>query len=453
MPIIVCLINLLKKLKFKIKDISINHIISGKMEYTFIKSKSNKKSSITNLKELSLSLNLKNLDTISKSIQIFDNYIKKKFNKDFDYYTNLLPYIIKWSNKEPPKMKLLESIEHGIQKNIFTREQIRIILANSWLNNTCTIYDYNKKEQRKYGSLDWSHLFNYNTKVSINRILCQLAYFYQQLNATKDEDNEMVQFIRYSSSKNIKIVSKKIDTTKINIFTTRMEDSDAPVFVDFANCDLHIHKIMASCTQEEILFSVCPEAFVGLLFCERMDDHEIIYMTNLKRYSDYKGYYNTFEFDGFYSQNNSKIDMIAMDATNGKNEQIYKKGIQRDIKKAYLGFHTAQILENDKIVTGSWGCGIFGGNKLVKFLQQILAASLLDLSLDYSCAKVDFASDKDTEYLIKLIELIKIIKMNQIKTDQIYNLLMNLDNIFESNIDIEKYIIDTLKHKYDKFLS
>ena len=142
-----------------------------------------------------------------------------------------------------------------------------------------------------------------------------------------------------------------------------------------------------------------------------------------------------------------------MDATNGKNEQIYKKGIQRDLKKAYIGFNVAKILENDKIVTGSWGCGIFGGNKLVKFLQQILVANLLDLSLDYSCAKVDFSNSQDADYLIKIIEMLKIIKSNQIKTDQIYKILMNLDNVLESNIDVDKYIMDSIRKKNDNIMT
>jgi hypothetical protein len=45
-----------------------------------------------------------------------------------------------------------------------------------------------------------------------------------------------------------------------------MEDPNAPAFVNFANEQLHIGRIISSCIQEEVLFSCAPESFVGLLF-------------------------------------------------------------------------------------------------------------------------------------------------------------------------------------------
>ena len=44
-----------------------------------------------------------------------------------------------------------------------------------------------------------------------------------------------------------------------------MEEPEAEAFVDFANRDLHIHQVIPSATQEEVLFSCCPEAFPGTL--------------------------------------------------------------------------------------------------------------------------------------------------------------------------------------------
>ena len=42
-----------------------------------------------------------------------------------------------------------------------------------------------------------------------------------------------------------------------------LEELGSEAFVDFANQDLHIHCVIPSATQEEVLFSCCPEAFVG----------------------------------------------------------------------------------------------------------------------------------------------------------------------------------------------
>ena len=53
---------------------------------------------------------------------------------------------------------------------------------------------------------------------------------------------------------------------------------------------------------------------------------------------------------------------------------------ERDILKAYLGFREVR---GGTVATGNWGCGAFGGNPQVKFLQQLIAASMAGVSLAY----------------------------------------------------------------------
>lgn len=43
------------------------------------------------------------------------------------------------------------------------------------------------------------------------------------------------------------------------------------------------------------------------------------------------------------------------------------------MQKAYLGFLNA---DSPYISTGKWGCGAFGGDVTLKFLQQIMASQL-----------------------------------------------------------------------------
>ena len=52
--------------------------------------------------------------------------------------------------------------------------------------------------------------------------------------------------------------------------------------------------------QEEIRFMVCPECLASLLFTEVMEDHEAVVIIGAERMSRYRGYADTFAFDGDY---------------------------------------------------------------------------------------------------------------------------------------------------------
>jgi poly(ADP-ribose) glycohydrolase len=74
--------------------------------------------------------------------------------------------------------------------------------------------------------------------------------------------------------------------------------------------------------------------------------------------------------------------MVAIDATDftkqiAQNYQYSKKGIRREICKAYAGFSGAGLEadEDIPIVSGRWGCGAFGGDEDLKILEQWVAAS------------------------------------------------------------------------------
>ncbi len=61
----------------------------------------------------------------------------------------------------------------------------------------------------------------------------------------------------------------------------------------------------------------------------------------------------------------------------------------RDLIKSYVGFRGVQSdpdFEESKsfIVTGNWGCGMFGGKPEIKILVQWIAASLSGRELIYT---------------------------------------------------------------------
>jgi poly(ADP-ribose) glycohydrolase len=60
------------------------------------------------------------------------------------------------------------------------------------------------------------------------------------------------------------------------------------------------------CVQEEIRFSICPEMLVSLIVCEMMETNECIFLIGCERYSQYKGYAQSFKFAGTYADETPK---------------------------------------------------------------------------------------------------------------------------------------------------
>lgn len=61
----------------------------------------------------------------------------------------------------------------------------------------------------------------------------------------------------------------------------------------------------------------------------------------------------------------------------------------RDLIKSYVGFRGVPTDPNfeekiSSIVTGNWGCGMFGGKPEIKILIQWIAASLSERELIYT---------------------------------------------------------------------
>ena len=175
-------------------------------------------------------------------------------------------------------------------------------------------------------------------------------------------------------------------------------DGGALYCVDFANKYIGGGALTGGCVQEEILFALEPEAVVSMLFMEVMDQNDAIGIFNTIEYSKSSGYGYSFKFEKSAIANDltqiKKHRIIAIDATvSGSNYGYYynhknQENIIRDIHKAYVGFNLINLEEEknfEKIIaTGNWGCGAFGGNHELKFIQQWIAASFAGVKrLDY----------------------------------------------------------------------
>ena len=212
--------------------------------------------------------------------------------------------------------------------------------------------------------------------------------------------------------------------------------------VDFANKYIGGGVLTGGCVQEEILFCVEPEAIVSLLFMEVMDDNDAIGIYNTIQYSDYKGYGFKFTYNGCLIKDNSQKKthrIIAIDAIAVSHSSSYIKGnsflndikiLNRDIHKAYVGFSLANLDKNlsKTIATGNWGCGVFGGNHELKFIQQWIAASFAGVErLDYYTF-----GDKQAKPIEKYYKAIK----EKYKTAQnLYDALILVSTVNENYIN------------------
>jgi poly(ADP-ribose) glycohydrolase len=238
-------------------------------------------------------------------------------------------------------------------------------------------------------------------------VLCKLSYFWQ---ADTPSDKPII-FERYviENPPDWQNDTTPIQLDSVELVTDVMEKCTGKGFVDFANMDLHIGTIISSMTQEEVLFSCCPELFIGILFVERFRDDEIMIIKDARRFSNYSGYGLTFQWTGIPEEKRYH-DIVVIDACMGG--QYYKRELLRDLNKAWYSFEKC----GGTISTGHWGCGAFGGNKTLKFLQQLIAATKSNTKLYYSTYKDEECKKSFSTILQKICQL-------QLNVSQIYLIL------------------------------
>lgn len=113
-------------------------------------------------------------------------------------------------------------------------------------------------------------------------------------------------------------------------------------------------------------------------------------MKGCERFSNYTGYANKFKWAGDFVDKTERdewgrlyTDVVAIDALviREYSHQFHMGSVLREINKAYSGFHEPNYNWNTQppltaVCTGNWGCGAFGGDKRLKALIQLIAATL-----------------------------------------------------------------------------
>ena len=198
--------------------------------------------------------------------------------------------------------------------------------------------------------------------------------------------NEKITYLRENKQvdiENFKNIQKLCDIQIIE--QGSMFNTEAKFCIDFANKYIGGGALSGGCVQEEILFAVEPEAIVSMLLMEVMDDNDAIRIDNLIQYSNYSGYAFSFKYEESAikdEQNLIRHNIIAIDAVELFNSGgVDQDSVMRDLIKAYVGFNLINFDDKDvakmtkTISSGNWGCGAFGGDYELKFIQQWLAAT------------------------------------------------------------------------------
>ena len=129
------------------------------------------------------------------------------------------------------------------------------------------------------------------------------------------------------------------------VATGGLEEARGALQADFANEYIGGGVLCGGNVQEEIRFSICPEALVSLLLCPRMGDHEAILLSGIRQYASYEGYGSRFECTGAYADPAaSSATVLAIDARpylgEDRRAQYTPKEMLRELTKLWAGLST-----------------------------------------------------------------------------------------------------------------
>ena len=378
------------------------------------------------------------------------------------FYTKLLPFIIdqsillseraknKYNDQTIPLMLSGNNMKEEIPKKL-----ILSMLCNDFFCNHKDFVCQLNLEQKKlthleeWCNVDFYWLYSFESSISVQRIICLLAYFdfaekVFELNNYYFEGNIIIERIIFNKEKIIKDISKCeniFNEYDINIHNKSMENPEIVTqsIVDFANMDLQTGQIIPSATQEEILFSIRPEMFIAMFICQRIYENEIIIISGAHRLFEYEGYSNSFKFIKIIENIDTvNENILALDATMF-DHYLFNNVIQ-DISKFYTACNYCnKKYSNPGISTGSWGCGAFGCDRVHKFFQQLICAKVNNVKLSFST----FGKE---DYCNSLKQLLNSVIKYTPKVSDLWELLIN----FRGNSDEEfhKYLKQQLGNEF-----
>ena len=179
-------------------------------------------------------------------------------------------------------------------------------------------------------------------------------------------------------------------------------------------------------TQEELLLGISPQALpVGILNADPLFDSEAIVITGAKKFANYTDY----GLDAFYIGKNVQdwdwssrkiiaIDAIFFEEGIGDNRflQMNENLLKREVYKCLVGMQAAKGLG---VSTGHWGCGAFGGDKEIKAIIQVLAASVAEVK------HLNFFAFGDKTFAEQFTTMMDCLYKCDIRVNVLWDILLN----------------------------
>jgi len=128
------------------------------------------------------------------------------------------------------------------------------------------------------------------------------------------------------------------------------------------------------------------EPIVGLLFVDQLQDEEVLIVSGVRLYNQYEGFSGSLKWQQGVVEAVDGRMIVALDAEDYRKreqDQYQRRSIERELKKAVLGFGATLAPDSYEVVTGNWGCGVFKGDIQLKFLIQWVAATFCHRNMSY----------------------------------------------------------------------
>ncbi|CAF0733871.1 unnamed protein product [Adineta steineri] len=327
-----------------------------------------------------------------------------------------------------------------------SQQQAASLLACSFFCLFPTVYD-EEKQHENFQEPNFHRLYQKGPPENIEKLKCILNYFRR---ITETMPSGVITIQRYELPKesypnwsNSKTGLSQLCLTK----EKKIEDIKNVLQVDFANKYIGGGVLGSGCVQEEIRFSISPEMLVSLLVCEVMKDNECIFLIGCERYSSYTGYANSFQFAGDYRDTTPKDNwgrkwchLVAMDAIyfRDPSTQYEKENVDRELIKAYASFRPLEKEPGFEfgIATGNWGCGVFNGDKELKAIIQLMAASEARRPLIY-------AAFHDENLFYSFIKVYEYLKVEKATVGILYKYLVSYPSRLDKHKTLFNYILET----------
>ncbi|KAL8616975.1 hypothetical protein ACOMHN_041893 [Nucella lapillus] len=351
----------------------------------------------TDLEEAILSYNQRYVTKWNFTVlhHYFRHYLKPADSQHF--FDHVLPQMIRLALKLPhlcthPIPLLKKGKPHKVT---LSQQQIACLLANAFF---CTFPRRNSRartaEFSAYPDINFNSLFQgHPISRKMEKLNCIVHYFKR---VCFDIPKGIVTFSRQVLPKahdwrNSHAVLKDLHVSSAGT----IEDNGIGMLqVDFANKYLGGGVLNTGCVQEEIRFMICPEMIVSRLITEMLGETECLVMTGCEQFSEYEGYADSFKWKNDYQDPTKRdglgrlcCEVVAIDALVFRNNyyrQFKRPSIIRELNKAYCGFmSTVEEKHRAAVCTGNWGCGAFGGDKQIKSLVQMMAASAAKRDMCY----------------------------------------------------------------------